>query len=201
MSGTYRTIVADPPWPYRSGTLVGRGLTPPGRAINWRAQKTRGIGDRYPVMSVAAICALRIPAAEEAHLYLWTTNAFMVEAHDVARAWGFSPKTILTWTKVKPDGAPSMRAGYWFRGATEHVVFAVRGTMRLRGPRPLPTAFLWPRLPHSVKPEHFFDLVEEASPGPYLELFARRRRLGWDALGDAIDGRDITEAIAERIGA
>jgi N6-adenosine-specific RNA methylase IME4 len=76
--------------------------------------------------------------------------------------------------------------GYYSRGATEHCLFAVRGSLRLRAKRALPTAYFWPRTAHSVKPDTFYDLVEEASPGPYLELFARRQRLGWDAIGDEI---------------
>ena len=44
--------------------------------------------------------------------------------------------------------------------------------------------FEWPRGRHSEKPEAFLDLVESVSPGPYLELFARRNRLGWDTWGN-----------------
>ncbi len=143
-------------------------------------------------MSLQELCSLSPPADDDAHLYLWTTNAFMCEAHDVARAWGFAPKTILTWVKMQPNGEPSRKSGYYFRGATEHIVFAVRGSLPLQTAEALPTAFLWPRLPHSVKPDAFYDLVEQASPGPYAELFARRARFGWDypigdqALGGAL---------------
>jgi N6-adenosine-specific RNA methylase IME4 len=41
-----------------------------------------------------------------------------------------------------------------------------------------------PKMAHSQKPEAFLDLIERVSPGPYLELFARRNRLGWDTWGD-----------------
>lgn len=41
----------------------------------------------------------------------------------------------------------------------------------------------WPRGPHSVKPPAFLDIVEQVSPGPYVELFARSPRLGWDSWG------------------
>lgn len=134
---------------------------------------------------MADLAALRPPAADNAHLYLWTINSFLVEAHELARAWGFKPKTMLTWVKTRHDGAGvSMKTGYWFRGATEHVLFAVRGSLRLQTSEAIPTAHLWPRAPHSVKPAAFFDLVEKASPGPYLEMFARSQRLGWDTWGD-----------------
>lgn len=140
----------------------------------------------YRTMTLDAIKRLPVEqlAADNAHLYLWTTNAFMVEAHEVARAWGFKPKTILTWVKIKKHykSEVSMKTGYWYRSATEHILFAVRGKQRLLGTA-ASTAYLLPRLPHSVKPDFFYELIEKQSHGPYLELFARRLRLGWDAWG------------------
>lgn len=183
MTGKYRTIVADPPWAYD----VGNGTPfPPTRRVGGGFARSVGPRDTYPRMTMDQLCALKPPAADDAHLYLWTTNGFMCEAHDLARAWGFTPKTILTWGKTH-KGDPtraSMKTGYWFRGATEHIVFAVRGSLRLKR-RDLPTLYLWPRIgQHSVKPDASYDLIEQASPGPYLELFARRQRLGWDTWGN-----------------
>jgi N6-adenosine-specific RNA methylase IME4 len=177
----YATIVADPPWPYEGSGPVGTG----GRGVSGvRAHPSPGSDERYGSMSTEDIAALAPPAAANAHLYLWTTNAFMVEAHVIARRWGFEPKTILTWGKVKADGTPSCKTGYYWRGATEHVIFAVRGSLRLMVDEAQPTLWLWPRLPHSQKPDRFYELVERVSPGPYLELFARRRRYGWDVWGN-----------------
>lgn len=187
----FATIVADPPWPYKTPGQIGASLEHrPNR------DKTLGAGNagsrsRYGAMSIADLCALNVPAADDAHLYLWFTNTFAVEAHEIARAWGFRPMTILTWVKMKPDGSPSMKMGYYFRGATEHVLFAVKGSMRLRAQRALPSAYLWPRLPHSVKPEAFYALVEEASPPDYLELFARKTRLGWSSWGDQVPETEL----------
>ncbi len=183
----YRTIVADPPWPYeQDGRSNGLAATAEQRPNSY-ASELAGPGSaiRYGAMSMDDLLALRPPADDDAHLYLWTTNGFLVEAHDLARAWNFKPKTMLTWVKTKHDtGDVSMKTGYWFRGATEHALFAVRGSLRLNDKIALPTAYLWPRLPHSQKPDAFYDLVEKASPGPYLELFARRARFGWDYWGD-----------------
>ena len=180
MPERYRTIVADPPWPYDS---TGH------RSVKVDGDPALGVATawRYGAMSMKDLLALRLPADDNAHLYLWTTNSFMREAHDVAEAWGFKPKTILTWTKTHQDDPArvSMKMGYWFRSATEHCLFCVRGKLRLNTLDGLPTAYLWPRLPHSVKPDAFYDLVEKASPAPYLELFARRARLGdWHYYGD-----------------
>ena len=169
----YRTIVADPPWKYRQAEVLGA------RQDCRDGHKSLGVGSssRYGAMSVDELKAVAPDADDNAHLYLWTTNAFMVEAHEIAEAWGFDPKTILTWVKTThDDGRVSCRTGFYFRGATEHVLFCVRGSLRLLTTDALPTAYLWPRLPHSVKPDAFYDLVESASPGPYLELFARRQR-------------------------
>lgn len=185
LSPPYSTIVADPPWQYDGGGPVGTG----GRGADGvRAHPGAGAVDRYSLMSVADLCAMPVGdlAAADAHLYLWTTNAFMDEAYVIARAWGFRPKTILTWCKVHQDDPArvSMKTGYYFRGATEHALFCVRGSLPLQTSEGLPTAYLWPRIgEHSRKPEAFCDLVEKASPGPYVELFSRRPRLGWDSWG------------------
>ena len=191
----YSTIMADPPWPYRGTAVVGNG----GRGkCNGRASSFTQVGVRqhYPTMSIKDLAALPVLslAKDNSHLYLWTTNSFMVEAHELAKAWGFTPKTILTWVKVcKNDTArPSMKTGYYYRSASEHILFAIRGRMRLCGPC-RPTAYLHTRLPHSVKPDFFFNLAEEQSPGPYLELFARQLRKGWDQWGNEIESNiDLT---------
>jgi N6-adenosine-specific RNA methylase IME4 len=186
---TFGTILADPAWPYRSPRAVvgngGRG-NPHGHAKHITQVDASA---HYPLMALEEIKRLPVKevAADAAHLYLWATNAFVDEAHDVARAWGFEPKTLLTWVKVKRDrSGVSMKTGYWYRSATEHIVFGVRGSQRLLGPA-VSTAFLLPRLPHSEKPEFFYKLIEQQSPGPYLELFARRLRPGWDAWGNQIE--------------
>jgi N6-adenosine-specific RNA methylase IME4 len=181
----YTTIMADPPWKYDGGLTFAASNT-------LRGRKSMGIAahDRYPTMATPDICKLPIGelAARDAHLYLWTTNAFMREAHDVATAWGFEQKTIITWgkTQVENPMLPSMKMGYYYRSATEHVLFCVRGSLSLVGPA-APTLFLHPRLPHSVKPARFYEMVEQQSPGPYLEVFARRRRPGWDVWGNEVD--------------
>jgi N6-adenosine-specific RNA methylase IME4 len=186
----FGTVLADPPWPYKSPRAVvgngGRGADGASNII--QADVTR----HYPTLTLDEIKTLPVPklTAANAHLYLWTTNSFLVEAHDVARAWGFIAKTVLTWVKVRRDGRPSMKTGHWYRSATEHIVFAVKGRLRLAGPA-APTAYLLPRLPHSRKPDFFYDLIEQQSPGPYLELFARRLRPGWASWGNEIDSTTL----------
>ena len=133
----------------------------------------------YPTMTVDAIRALDVPAARDAHLYLWTINAYVEAAYEIARAWGFRPSTLLTWCKA-PNG---LGLGGTYSLTTEYVLFARRGTLAA-SQRIDTTWFQWRRGPHSAKPEAFLDLVEQVSPGPYLEMFARRNRLGWDTWGN-----------------
>jgi N6-adenosine-specific RNA methylase IME4 len=184
----FKTIVADPPWLYKTPGQIGKTLEHrPNRDATFASRAGAGSAVRYGAMDISALCALVPPSETDAHLYLWFTNTFAVEAHSIAKAWGFRPMTILTWTKVKADGrTPSMKMGYYFRGATEHVLFAVKGSLRLQTARAIPSAFLAPRLPHSEKPNSFYDLVEEASAPPYLEMFARKTRLGWTSWGDEV---------------
>jgi N6-adenosine-specific RNA methylase IME4 len=181
MADGYGTIVADPPWRYT------KNPTPPLRS-GGRGASAEHI---YPTMTMEEIAALPVGklAAAEAHLYMWVTNPVLIgmrkyirgeiDAPDIARAWGFEPKTLLTWVK---EGPPGM--GFYFRGQTEHVIFAVRGTLGIDAANRLRNVFFAPRRGHSEKPEVFLDLVEQVSPEPRLELFARRQRLGWDTYGD-----------------
>jgi N6-adenosine-specific RNA methylase IME4 len=192
---TFSTILADPPWAYSN--KEGPRAAPLHRPKSWENPLSLASSSvRYGSMPMAELKALRVEehAAANAHLYLWVTNGFLVEGHDLARAWGFKPKTLITWGKVRADGTPSMRMGFYYRGATEHILFAVRGKMRLRGAI-CPTLHLSKRLPHSVKPDWAYDMIEAQSPGPYLEMFARRERSGWTSWGNEI-ANDVPLTIA-----
>jgi N6-adenosine-specific RNA methylase IME4 len=165
----YRTIVADPPWPVRQPPKVfGNG--------------TANAPLPYPTMTVAEIAALDVAglADESAHLYLWTVNRFVPDAYVVIAAWGFKPAMLLTWCK-EPRG---IGPGRQYASTTEFCLFAYRGPQQREPKRIDRNWWVWPRGAHSVKPEAFLDVVEQVSPGPYLELFARRARFGWDYWGD-----------------
>lgn len=175
MSGKYRTIVADPPWTYALGGT-------------WTARVDKSRPQHfYETQSLEWIKSLEIPAAEQAHLYLWSVTPHADWGFDVARAWGFEPVTMLTWKK---SGLGVGR----FRCNTEHVVVARKGSRHGnpfgQGGRHAQategTLFEWPRSRHSEKPEQLLDLVESLSPGPYLEMFSRAEepRFGWDYWGN-----------------
>ncbi|MDH3325885.1 MAG: MT-A70 family methyltransferase [Gammaproteobacteria bacterium] len=184
----YQCIVADPPWDYKTPGQIGKTLKHRPNRDEGESKHGAGSVARYGAMSMDELKAMPVEglAADNAHLYLWVTNGFMEQAYPLARAWGFEPKTIITWTKTrKADGQPSMKMGYYYRGATEHVLFCVRGSMRLQGSA-APTAIFAPRLRHSQKPEEFYSLVDEQTPGPRLELFSRKLRAGWVAWGNEV---------------
>jgi N6-adenosine-specific RNA methylase IME4 len=117
-------------------------------------------------------------AERDAHLYLWTTNRFLREAYYIAEAWGFTPVKPLVWCK-----APMGFMGRPFTSSAEFILFARRGVLRHAADAGRQW-WEWPRSAHSAKPEAFLDLVEQVSPAPRLEMFARRARFGWDYWGD-----------------
>lgn len=126
-------------------------------------------------------------AEDDAHLWLWVTNATLRDGYDVAEAWGFTVRSPLTWIKFR------MGLGVYLRNTTEHLLFATRGKAPVKY-RSQPTWFNAPVQEHSRKPEEQFALIERVSPGPYLELFARRKPTSneqWLTWGNEIDS-DIT---------
>lgn len=161
--GKYRTIMADPPWRYAA----------PGTT---KADATK----HYDTMALHDLMGLPVEdmAERDAHLWLWGTNALLDQAYRLVRAWGFEPLTLVTWCKKQPG------VGHYLRNNTEHVILAGRGRPLVPVEKPIATWFVWPRAEHSRKPDAFYDLVETVSPGPYLELFARRARFGWSYWGN-----------------
>lgn len=187
---TFPCIVADPPWPVDHPRQRTRGPTPPSTPWKWNAPATpRQIAPLpYPTMPIHEILNLTIPAAEHAHLYLWTINRYIEHAYRIARAWGFRPTTLLTWAK-RPMG---MGFGGTYANTTEFVLFSRRGTLHATR-RECTTWWTWsrPHRPtggpaHSAKPEEFQTMVERITPGPRLELFARRPRPGWWIWGNEV---------------
>jgi len=137
----------------------------------------------YPQMTISEITALPVGAKAEkdAHLYIWTVNKYLEETYDIARAWGFKPSALLTWIK-QPRG---LGLGGTFCSNTEFILFCRRGTLAAK--RKVDTRWWgWPRGKHSAKPEAFQSIVEQVSPGPYLEIFARRKRHGWASWGNEV---------------
>lgn len=163
----FSTIVVDPPWPMQK---IDRS----------EKEEADRVMD-YPVMTLDAIKALRWPAADAAHCWLWATQRFLWDAPAVLDAWGFGrPIFVLTWDKqdgMQPAGLP--------RYTSEFLVFARRGGAPFQTTRDFRMAYQWPRPKgHSVKPQEAYDLIRRVSPGPHLEAFARGPREGFSVWGN-----------------
>jgi N6-adenosine-specific RNA methylase IME4 len=169
----YKTLYIDPPWPEQGGGKIKRGA------------------DRhYDLMSLEEIAALPVSSLadpEGCHLYLWVTNNYLRAGLDMLSKWGFEYITLITWHKDRQG------LGQYFRGITEHCIFAVTkkrlpykydihpdGTRkRAQGL----TGFYEPKTKHSRKPEAMRQMIERVSYAPRLELFARENFAGWDRWG------------------
>jgi N6-adenosine-specific RNA methylase IME4 len=174
VAGHYGTVLADPPWRFANRT--GK-MAPEHRRLS-----------RYATMTCEEIGALPLTqlTLPKSHLYLWVPNALILEGLEVMRCWGFTYKTNLVWYKVRQDGGPDRRGvGFYFRNVTELVLFGTRGTLRTLAPgRRQENIIVSRKREHSRKPDALYDIIEQCSPGPYLELFARQARPGWAQWGN-----------------
>lgn len=182
----YSTIVADPPWHYPDFVSY------PGTRVDRNKEGLKG-GQRritkplpYPSMTVEEICALPVVdlAERDCALWLWTTSAYLRPAFDVVEAWGFQYRQMLVWYKntARPHLGGSVAPNH-----AEFLLVAKRGKPEMG--RLESSVIVCPgnsggSPKHSRKPEVFLDLIEQASPAPRLEMFARRNRFGWSTWGN-----------------
>jgi len=170
----YATILADPPWRFLNRT--GK-VAPEHKRLS-----------RYDTLSLEEIKQIPVHtvAGEKSHLYLWVPNALLPDGLEVMNAWGFKYKSNIIWHKIRKDGGPDGRGvGFYFRNTTELVLFGIRGSMRTLDPgRSQVNIIKTQKQEHSRKPDELYGLIERCSPGPYLEIFARGKRKGWDVFGD-----------------
>jgi len=173
----YSVIYADPPWRYE-----------------FAPDDMRSVEAHYPTMETEEIkgylAAKGVRVAPDAILFLWATAPKLEDALDVMRAWGFRYRTNMAWVK---DG---IGTGIWFRGKHELLLLGVRGSPRPPAPADRPPSVLEaPRGEHSEKPEAVYEIIERMTPGARrIELFARRRRPGWDALGLELEPEPAPQA-------
>jgi len=162
-----RVLVADPPWSF-DDKLPGPG---------------RGAAKHYACMSLREVANFEIPRMHpDSYLFLWRVASQVAEAYTVVAAWGFTPKSEIVWLKETKTGKIAFGMGHHVRASHESCILAVRGSPKPRN-RSVRSVFSAPVGEHSEKPEAFFDLVEALCAGPFVELFARRRRDGWDCRG------------------
>ncbi|MEL8055465.1 MAG: MT-A70 family methyltransferase [Pseudomonadota bacterium] len=171
----FGTILADPPWQFTNRT--GK-VAPEHKRLN-----------RYSTMDLGDICNLPVEecAEDRAHLYLWVPNALLPDGLKVMEAWGFQYKSNIIWEKIRKDGGPDGRGvGFYFRNVTEILLFGVRGkNVRTLAPGRRQVNFIESRKrEHSRKPDEQYDIIENCSWGPYLEMFSRGTREGWTVWGN-----------------
>lgn len=174
----FSTVMADPPWRFTNRT--GK-IAPEHKRLA-----------RYPTMSLDEICHLPVAdhLSDTAHCYLWVPNAMLPEGLRVLEAWGFTYKSNIVWHKVRKDGGSDGRGvGFYFRNVTELILFGTRGKQArtLKPGRTQVNLLAARRREHSRKPDEQYELIEECSPGPHLELFGRGKRQNWTVWGNQAD--------------
>ena len=186
--GRYGVILADPPWSFALRSPKGDGRSP---------------SQHYNTMSMADIKALPIVdlAAKDCHLFMWVTGPNLVRGDHIGvmRAWGFEPSSLaFVWLKCKKkiarqgilhgwvdESCFAMGMGFTTRQNAEFLLLGRKGKPR-RLSKSIHQIIIAPRREHSHKPDETHDRIEQYADGPYLELFARQERAGWDAWGDQV---------------
>ena len=173
-------ILADPPWQFSNRT--GK-VAPEHRRLSRYETLTLDDIKQIPVATAAAAAS---------HLYLWVPNALLAEGLAVMQAWNFEYKANIVWHKVRKDGGPDGRGvGFYFRNTTELVLFGIRGRLRTLAPGRRQVNIIRTRKrEHSRKPDELYDIIEDCSPGPFLEMFARGTRPGWHQWGNQVEDYD-----------
>jgi N6-adenosine-specific RNA methylase IME4/ParB-like chromosome segregation protein Spo0J len=174
--GKYSCIVIDPPWPMQKIE---------------REERPNQIGFDYPTMSYEEL--LKFPcgdfAADDCHLYLWTTHKHLPFSFELAEAWGFKYQCLMTW--VKNVGMTPFSWMY----STEHVLFCKRGNLPL-DQLGLRLDFNAKVREHSRKPDEFYDLVKRVSAEPRIDIFSREGRDGFESWGSEAGMFDPATAVA-----
>lgn len=187
----YGVIYADPPWYFRNFSAKGTG---------------RAAISHYDVASLDDLKAMPVVdyAAPDCALFMWAIDPMLPQAFELMSAWGFTFKTVaFNWVKVNKNGGEKRveddpfftGLGYWTRANPELCLLGTRGRPK-RLAKDVRRLIVSERREHSRKPDEVPQRIERLVGGPYLELFARQRRPGWDALGDQLEKPD--EAFTRR---
>jgi N6-adenosine-specific RNA methylase IME4 len=176
----YRVVAADPAWGFKSNSVDKPG---------------RNARRHYSCLTLKEIAALPVGdiVEDDALLFMWITGPFLtIGAHlPIMKAWGFKPSGMgFVWIKLNPS-APypqfsvtdlATGGGYTTRKNAEYCLIGKRGKS-LRKSMSVHEVIIEHRRQHSRKPEKFYQRAMQYADGPYLEMFARQSRQGWDAWG------------------
>ena len=170
-TGIYNVFYADPPWPYANQQ-------------HSKEEQVTTINTQYPPEPIEEICAkpISIMAADDAVLFLWTTSPFLEDSFKVINSWGFDYKTSMIWDKAKHN------VGYYVSVRHEFLLISTKGSMLPEVPTLFDSVQTIERSDiHSEKPEVFYEIIEALYPsGKYIELYARKKRLNWEAWGNEL---------------
>ena len=171
----YSVIYADPPWSFKTYSNKGKDRSPE---------------KHYNVMNFKDICNLPVNkiANDNSVLLMWVIDPLLDKAFEVINAWGFKYKTVgFTWAKTNRKSEGYFTGlGYWTRGNPEMCLLATKGKPK-RISKSVPQLVVEQRREHSRKPDIMYNHIENLLEGPYIELFARTQRSGWDSWGNQID--------------
>ena len=170
----YNVIYADPPWSFKTYSEKGKDRSPE---------------KHYDVMSFKDICNMPVNniATDNSVLLMWAIDPLLDKAFEVIKSWGFTYKTVaFTWAKLnktKPGFFTGL--GYWTRGNPEMCLLATKGKPK-RLSKSVPQLVVEQRREHSRKPDIMYKHIENLLEGPYIELFARQQKDGWDNYGNEV---------------
>lgn len=172
----YKCILADPPWKTPDCGCM--------RLTKFGVQYSP-LEEKYPLMELNEILNLPVYqiAQENCGLFLWVTQTMLSEGLQTMKQWGFKYHITITWDKGH---------GYslWgFNRDTELCLFGYRGKLagvvHLTG-KYMRTIIREKPKNHSEKPKKLYAMIEKGIYPPYVELFARERREGWDSWGNEV---------------
>jgi len=164
ITGTFDVIVLDPPWNY------GREYDP----------ASSRVANPYPEMTQSELLKLNIPLNDNGIVWLWTTHAFIQDAFELLKEWGFDYKAILTWNKQ------TIGMGHWLRMQTEFCLFAIKG-QPVWDNTTYRDIITEKKRQHSRKPDAFYDMINDICYGSKLDYFSREQRKGWESFGNDIN--------------
>ena len=159
----YRTIIIDPPWPMEK---IEREVRP------------NQAGFDYPTMSIEEIKAMDLPIADDAFVFLWTTQKFLPSAFRIMEDWKLKYRFTMVWHKnggIQPYNSAQFNCEFVVVGSKGNPIFADLKAFK--------TAFNAPRQGHSIKPDEFYDLIRRVTLSPRLDMFSRREIEGFDVWG------------------
>lgn len=165
-----QVLYADPPWAFNNSGF------------------NQSAAQKYPTLSIEDICKYsdgeksvrQLAKEKESVLFLWVPEALVPEGLEVVKAWGFAYKAQMVWKK---DRAPGI--GWWVNSKHELLFIGAKGT-ELHPAIKYDSVFEAPVTAHSKKPELVYEMIEAMYTGPYIELFARNLRNGWESWGNEV---------------